>query len=659
MAVPVDDDVQVFLRAWFDGLVPAEELTVTQWAERYRVLSGEGSVDPGPFRADKTPYVREILDSLHPESGVRRVVWMKGSQIAGSETGNNWIGYLIDRAPGPMMVVQPTVEAAKRYSRTRISPMLRDSPRLAEIMPAAKSRDADNTTFVKNFRGGVLLITGANSAAMLRSQPLRWLMLDEIDNWPLDVDGEGDPCKLAEARLRWSGDSAKVFMVSSPKLKGSSRIEQSFLEGDQRRFFVPCPHCDEMQFLVWENLRYDKGKPESAMYACDSCGTLIEERFKADMLARGEWRPTAEPKDTRTRSYHLSSLYSPPGALGWSDIVREFEEAKASGSPLLLQVFVNTILGETWAGTGEAPEAELLFERSRQSKYSSGAVPAGVLVLTAGVDVQKDRLECEVVGWGRDGQSWSIEYFIFAGEHVLPEVWGELDKLLGRMWTHECGASMPIARLAVDAAYDQSTTAKWVRRQSAARVMAIHGSDRLPVVLGQVRRADVRRDGKAVQRGGFTLWPVGSSIAKTELYGRLRLKPPIGDEPFPPGFCHFPRDYGLRYFEQLTAEKLVFVQTRTGASKPEWQKKGRNEALDCRVYARAAAAAYGIDRMRAEHWDAHAEALGVEAVPAPKQAPVEAQRPAPAAAKKGPPERARPKGRRGQGWMSRWHNGSR
>lgn len=656
----VDPDRQVFLRAWYDGLVPPEEMTVTQWAEKYRVISGEGSIDPGPFIASKTPYTREILDALHPDSGIRRVVWMKGSQVGGSETGNNWLGYLIDRAPGAIMVVQPTRETAKRYSRTRIAPMLRDSPRLAEIVPVSKSRDAENTLFEKHFRGGVLLIAGANSAAMLRSQPLRYLMLDEVDNWPLDVDGEGDPAKLAEARMRWGFSTSKLFMVSSPKLKGNSRIEAGFVEGDRRYWHVACPHCRTFQHLEWRNLWWEKNpdKPETAAYRCEECGTLIDESHKAAMLAGGEWRPTAESKDPAIRSYHLNSLYSPPGSFTWADIVREWISAHASGSPLLLQVFVNTILGETWAGTGEAPEAELLYERSRASKYSSGFIPAGGLVLTAGVDVQKDRLECEVVAWGRNGERWSIEYHIFPGEHVLPEVWKNLDALLAKSWPHEGGSEMQLHRMAVDCAFDQSTVARWIRKASRdKRVMGIHGTDRIPVILGQPRRADLKRDGKVARRG-FVLWPVGSSVAKTELYGRLRIRPPVGDEPHAPGYCHFPRDYNLTYFTQLTSEKLVFEQTRTGASRPVWQKKGRNEALDCAVYARAAAASYGIDRMKDADWDSYAEALGVAPRPAPAQAPHDvptSEAPIERAAKPAP--RDKPRAGRGGSWMSRWRGG--
>lgn len=653
-------DADVFRRAWLDGLLPPEELTVTQWAERHRVLSGEGSIEPGPFRADKTPYVREILDSLHPDSGIRRVVWMKGSQIAGSETANNWIGYLIDCAPGAMMIVQPSIETARRYSRTRVAPMLRDSPRLAEIVPPNKSRDGDNTTFVKSFRGGVLLINGANSAAMLRSQPIRYLVEDEVDNWPLDVDGEGDPCKLAEARLRWSGARAKIYMLSSPKFKGSSRIEAAFQDGDQRRYFVPCPHCDYMQTLVWDNLKYEKGKPDTVMYECAGCASKISEGFKAEMLERGEWRATATAKDPGTRSYHLSSLYSPPGALSWADIVREFEEANDTGSAGLLQVWVNTILGETWEVKGEAPPAEILLNQARAEQYSSGDVPAGVLFLTAGVDVQKDRLECEVVGWGRAGESWSIEYFIWPGSHVLPLVWRNVDELLERTWRHAGGEDLGIGRLAVDAAYDQTEVAKWVRRKSPGQVMAVHGSERIPQLLGQAKRADVTRRGKAV-KNGFVLWPLGVNHAKHNLYARLRLAPPVDKgEKHPPGFCHFPKDYGIEYFRQLTAEKLIFIETRTGGLKPEWHKtRPRNEALDCRVYATAAAAAYGIDRMREEHWLEHEQALGIAPTEANVQAPRKAKPSAPATSEPEQPTPPAPSSRpRSEGgWMSRWHGG--
>ena len=292
-----------------------------------------------------------------------------------TEAGNNWIGFAIHQAPGPMLAVQPTVELAKRNSRQRIDPLIEESPELRERIKPARSRDAGNTMLSKEFAGGILIMTGANSAVGLRSTPARYIFLDEVDAYPASADEEGDPVTLAEARSLTFAHRRKVFLVSTPTIRGLSRIEREFEASDQRRFFVPCPHCGAMQWLKFERLRWEKGRPETAEYHCEGCDAAIAEHHKTAMLEAGEWRATAEPEDPGTVGYHLSALYSPVGWLGWDRIARAWEAAQ--GSDEAIKAFRNTILGETWVETGEAPDWQRLADR--REAWTPGTVPAGAV----------------------------------------------------------------------------------------------------------------------------------------------------------------------------------------------------------------------------------------------------------------------------------------
>ena len=294
------DGADEVLRAWGEGLAPDPELTVSEWADRHRVLSSRASAEPGRYRTDRTPAMRAVMDALSPSHPAERIVFMKAAQVGATEAGNNWIGYVIDQVPGPMLAVQPTVELAKRNSRQRIDPLIEESLRLRERVQPARARDAGNTVLSKEFRGGILILTGANSAVGLRSIPARYLFLDEIDAYPPSADQEGDPVALAEARSLTFAHRRKVFLVSTPTLKGLSRIEQAYERSDQRRYFVPCPHCGHRQWLRFERLRWEPERPETAHYLCEGCEAPIEERHKTTMFAAGEWRPTAEARDAST-----------------------------------------------------------------------------------------------------------------------------------------------------------------------------------------------------------------------------------------------------------------------------------------------------------------------------------------------------------------------
>ena len=535
------------------------------------------------------------MDALSPSSSYEKVVFMKGAQIGGTEAGNNWIGYIIDQAPGPMLVVQPTVEMAKRWSKGRLAPLIEDTICLHGKVKDPRSRDSGNTVQSKEFPGGQVVITGANSAVGLRSMPVRYLFLDEVDAYPPDANSEGDPLTLAIQRTSTFA-RRKIFIVSTPTIKGLSRIEKEFSETDQRYFFVPCPLCGHFQILKWENLHHDKTLAKS-FYVCECCKGNIEEHHKTDMLRKGEWRATCEEKTSeKVIGFHLSSLYSPVGWMSWDTCIKNYEVAK--NDEQLLKAWTNTTLGLTWEEKGEAPDWGILFDR--REKYRIGVVPKGGYVLTAGVDVQNDRLEIEIVAWGKNRESWSVDYRIIYGSPTTKEPWEKLTKILNEDFESEDGVFRKINMLAIDTGFSTQEVYAWVRTQSIHNVMAIKGTDNSLVPLNAPTKVDVNIRGKKITNG-VRLWKVGVSILKSELYGWLK-KTRNEDGSIPYGYMHFP-EYNTEYFKQLTAEQLV-TKIVKGYPKREWQKtRDRNEALDCRIYARAASIALGIDRWSDQKWE--------------------------------------------------------
>lgn len=584
---------------FYKGAEPDSYMSVSEWADAYRMLSSKSASEPGRWRTARTPYLKEIMDCLSPKSPIQKVVFMKGAQIGGTECGNNWIGYIMHKAPGPIMAVSPTVDMAKRNSRQRIDPLIEECSALKSVVSSPKARDKGNTILSKDFQGGVLVMTGANSAVGLRSMPARYLFMDEIDGYPPDIDGEGDPILLAERRTATFSKRKKIFLVSTPTIKGLSNIEREFGMTDQRYYVVPCPYCHKFQRLVWENIRSTE---DAVMYECEHCHTLIAEHYKTQMLASGFWQPSA-PGDGISAGFHLSSLYSPVGWLSWKECIDIYEKAKKN--PTLMQGFQNTILGETYEQESDAPEWQRLYEQ--REDYKVGTIPFGGLFLTAGVDIQKDRIECEVVAWGRQKQSWSVEYFVLDGDTAKPEVWKKLQNVLFKDYPHESGITLPIRVMCVDSGYATQDVYSFVKDYSQAvwggsgarasqphTVVAIKGQSCDTAMILSTSKADTKKK-------GLKVWNVSGPVIKTELYRWLRMQR-TGENASQFGRCHFPQ-YAEEYFKQLTAERQV-VRITNGYPKPVWEKDPtrRNEALDCRVYARAAAAIYGLDRMSERGW---------------------------------------------------------
>jgi len=561
-----------FGRGWCDGLMPDPAMTVAEWADEFRQLPKASSAESGQWRTDRTPYLREIMECLSPSHPCNEVAFMKGSQIGGSEAGLNWLLTLIDLFPAPILAVQPSIDMAKKFVRQRFSSSALLTPRIAEKISENKSREKSNTLGQKDFPGGTIIFGGANSAAGLRSMPIQYLFLDEEDNYPDDCDGEGDPVELAERRTA-TFPRRKIFYNSTPLVKATSRIYQHYLAGDQRRFFVPCPHCGAYQTIEWSRIDFSKkGTVKKPVLICEHCAEPIEERHKTVMLANGEWK--AQTRDGAYPSFHLSSLYSPLGWYSWRDIVKKFRSAQ-KGGPESLKVWVNTCLGEPWEDQGDQVEWHWLMKR--REKYAA-EVPAGALVLTAGIDTQDNRLEIEVVGWGVGHESWNIDYQVFRGDPAQPDVWQMLDDYLLRPFVHESGTEVYIAAACQDTqGHFTQTVQDWCKPRAMRRIWPIKGeSGSGKPLVGRPSKNNAAR---------VEQFPLGVDTGKELIYARLQIDVPG------PGYCHFPEGRDEEYFRQLTAEKRV-TKYRHGRPVLTWvvsrQGGARNEALDVRNYAQAA-----------------------------------------------------------------------
>jgi phage terminase large subunit GpA-like protein len=587
-----------YASTFLEAIRPDKKYSVSEWSDNFRYLSNKSSAEPGKWRTDRVPYLKEIMDYLSVDNPTQEIVVMKGAQLGFTESGNNWIGYIIDHAPAPTLAVLPTVELAKRNSKQRLDPLIEDCPVLKKKIAVKRQGDSSNTLLEKDFPGGTIVLTGANSAVGLCSMPARFIFFDEIDRYPHDIGGEGSPIGLAQARSRTFA-KRKWFKVSTPTNEGSSQIAEAYSLSDQRKCYLPCPKCDHFQVLVFGQLRWEKGDASTTRYHCIECDYPIQNWEKTKMLKRHKW--IAEKPDCEVAGFHISSLYSPVGWWSWEDIVQDWIDAQ--GNQTKLKVFINTTLGETWKEEVEVPDYERLYERRKM--YPRNIVPKDVVFLTAGVDIQKDRIEFEIVGWCKNKVSYSIDYRVYMGDTATSDmpVFDELRKILDETFPLERNKNlkMGIKMVAVDSGYNTQEVYDWCRKFASNRVAAIKGTETLNVVYGIPKGADVTIRGKTVKRG-LRVWPLGVGVIKAQLYGWLKQSEVGNNSIVPYGFCFFP-EYGLDYFKQLTAERLVTSYDRRGFKKTEWVKnRERNEALDCRVYARAAASILGIDRFNDDTW---------------------------------------------------------
>lgn len=578
------------MNAWglklLGGLKPRSKLTGSQWADRYRMIPAGTSPEPGEWRTSRTPYLREPLDAA-TDKRTETVVMMLSSQTGKSEMLLNAIGYYADQEPAPQLMLQPTVEMAEAFSKERIDPMFRFSPGLADKLEDGQdgrgsSRKSSTTIRMKHYPGGYLALVGANSPAGLASRPIRVLLCDEVDRY--GVTKEGDPLKLAIQRTQ-NFANRKVIIVSTPTIKGASKVEEWFEKSDQRYFYVPCPHCGEEHVLKWENVHWDKDEegralPETAVMVCPACGCIERRAFKPDMkmLEKGRWKATN--KSSRIKGYHISALYSP--WVNLCDLVEEFVSVNQNSDRHGLMEFINLKLGEAWEEVSPDADAWEHLHRRREFYPADEVLPDGVLVLTAGIDVQHDRLECTVYGWGIGKECWGITHRIIYGRPDDSETWEQLDALLQKGYSLSNGVRLSVSCALIDSgdgAYTQNVY-KYTKARERLRVFSIKGRGGIgvPFISAPTKSNAMKA----------TLFTLGVDSGKSLVMGALSV------EEEGAGFVHYPmqteRGFIEGFFKQLTAEVFENVFDREkGVHKMAWRKiRERNEALDCAVYARAA-----------------------------------------------------------------------
>lgn len=566
--------VDLFKRV-FAVLAPPPDMTVSQWADEYRRLSSESSAEPGRWRTSKAPYQRAIMDAICDMS-IQKVVVMSAAQIGKTDALIlNPIGYYMHYDPSPIMVLQPTIQMAETFSKDRLSPMLRDTPALRDKVND-RSRNSGNTILQKIFPGGHVTMVGANSPSSLASRPIRILLADEIDRYPATAGNEGDPLLLAGKRLTTFWNKKEVC-VSTPTIKGLSRIEVEFEHSTKEEWNVPCPHCGAFSPLEWANIIFDKENLNEINCVCPHCGTVSAESEWKEQFIKGKF--VAEHPERKVRGFHLNALASM--FVEWREIVEKFivaNDEKKKGNIELLKVWTNTEMGQTWEVEGEQLESDDLYKR--REKYNC-EVPEEVLVLTAGVDVQDDRFEMEVVGWGIDKENWGIQYKVIYGDLKLPSVWKDLDDALSQTFTTADGRKLKIHCTCVDSGgHFTNQVYRFCKERTARRIFAIKGKGGATVpYYGRPSTAN------SVKAPLFTL---GVDTGKAIIYQRLAVQ----EEG--PNYCHFPREkdrgYTQEYFKGLTAERMVMTYKK-GKAQYTWILKDgikRNEPFDIRNYATAA-----------------------------------------------------------------------
>lgn len=567
-------------RYTFSRFRPPVRQTVSEWADANRILVSEASAEPGAWRTDRAPYQREIMDSF-TQPGIWQIVIMASAQVGKSEIELNMMGCAIDNDPGPMLYIQPTDKVAEDYSKRRIAPMIQACPTLREKVFKARSRDAANTITMKTFPGGSLAIIGANSPADLSSKPVRYIFMDETDRFPPSAGTEGDPQELAERRTETFRHNRKIIKTSTPTIKGKSKIEKDYMNGTQEEWHTECPHCHTFNFIRFADIHFEKedyvneGGDEdyhvkTVTWRCPTCKRDIGE-YECKRLP-AKW-VSKNPKaiENGIRSFRLNAFMSPWS--DWKDIVWKFLKAHNDASKL--QTFYNTILGEVWEVHTNSGLDEMLYKRR---EHYDAEVPTGVLLLTMGVDTQDNRLEYEVVGWDRNGQSWGISRGVIPGRADAPGVWQEMDALLEREWKLANGMKMRILATFVDSGGHFTTAIyKECAKRASKRIWPIKGE-----------KGEGKPECRPMKRsqGDGAKFMLGVDEGKAGIMYEAALEEPG------PNYMHFPIDYragyDMEFFKGLISERLE-IHRRGGQAVAVWEQfYERNEPLDCRNYARAA-----------------------------------------------------------------------
>ena len=569
---------------------PPKRMLPSQWAKENFELP-ETSAEPGRWNPDRAPYQSEILDAIC-EAGVQKVTLMCSAQVGKTIILLIIICWMIDLDPCSMMMTHPTSDMAEIFSKEKLKSAIGLVKPVCEKI-VQKSRDATSTILMKMFTGGFLRLAGANSPSSLASMSIRAYFGDEIDKYPDSAGKEGDPVQLAIQRTEtfWNW---MVFLVSTPSVKGNSRIESDFLKSDRRYRFVPCPHCGHEQHLVWERFEYvgkgtDSADPSSGVYyICESCNTPIEEKYKAEMVRQGKFKPTAKSKNPNHVGFQISRLYS--NWSSWTDIALDYESSR--NDPQQLQVFWNATLGLPFEQVaGEKLDWERLHQRASTANYQSGIVPPKGLILTAGVDVQQDRLEYIVVAWGRGEECFVVDYQKIIGDPLRQLVWEQLAHATGKVYRRTDGAELKVRATCIDSGYLTQEVYYQVRKYRYLHWFAIKGfsGDRPLVSRPSVQEVDYK--GEKIKRG-IQLYKVGVDLAKETLYARSQIETPGAK------FLNFPNNLDLEFYEGFCGEVQV-TKHRNGHPYMVWEKLPgvRNEPLDLMVYSLAAAHLSGLTRM--------------------------------------------------------------
>lgn len=553
-------------------LKPPPKLTVSEWSDTERYLSAESSASPGKFRTEVIEYFREPMDMIG-QPGVRRMALQTSAQVGKSTVIENVIGYHMHHDPCPILHVSPTLESMKMFSKERLAPMIRDTPVLRHRVKDARARDSGNTLASKTFPGGHIAMVGSNAPAGLASRPIRLLVADEVDRFEASAGTEGDPLSLAIKRTTTFWNRVILF-VSTPGDKSTSRIEPEFLRGDQRYFWVPCPHCGEEQKLVWAQVKWTDRNPETAYYECVHNGCVLDDQDRRAAVRKGHWRAT-QPFNGNV-SYHLSQLYSPFAPL--SDGVRDFLDSK--DNPQELKTWTNTFLGETWEEKGARLEWSDMMDQ-REDYQVRDPIPEDVTVITVAVDVQDDRFEIEWVGWGDDSQTWSLGYRKVYGDPSGPEVWQELREALAETFMHPTFGEMLWRAGCIDSG-GHYTQRVYDFAASIPRLLAIKGVEGFGKPIFGSRLKNTLNDAE--------VYAVGVDTAKETVVARLKVS-----DPTKAGYCRWPVHYDEQYFRGLTAEELRKTYIR-GFAVNRWHKiRPRNEPFDLRVYNTAAVEMLQVD----------------------------------------------------------------
>lgn len=566
---------------------PRRPLSVSNWAAKYRVLSSATSSEPGRWRNDRIPFLQAIMDSLDPGDPCSMVVFVASSQVGKSECGLNWIGKCCHQSPESFLALFPTEKVGHKWVRARLDGMIASTPELRRIVPVGRTSSSKNTISEKHGPGFVIYIGSANIPDDVASVSVPNLLLDEVDRMPVTLEDEGDPIELA-LRRQATFPRRKTLATSTPTNDTTSRIWPLWLASSMQRYYVPCPDCTHMQVLHFSHLRWPEGKPTEARYACEVCGSLIDEKHKTEMLAAGEWRAEHPERSGETKGFQITGLYTPIG-LGdsWAKHAAAWERSK--GRPAAEQVFYNTRLGQVFSGERRSLEWEELY--ARREGYKLRVLQLGVLLLTAGVDAQGDRLEVQILGHCRGEQIVVVDYQIIPGDPTRDEVWEALDEYLLRPIESAMGVPMRISAVAVDSSNWQHEVINFTRARRARNIFAAKGSSvasRQPI--GRPSLVDFKRRG-VVEKRGAEQYQLGVSVLKTVVYRRLKSDAGTPEAPVLPSDRHirFSEDLNEEYFRQLTAE--------TYDPKDGWRKtrNERNEALDTFVYAMAAGMHHSVN----------------------------------------------------------------